>query len=360
VSASTPPKSNELEISIIGPGLGECLIIHLGDSEWCVVDSCIARGQQEPVALEYLKSFGPQALNGLKLVVATHWHNDHIRGLARIVAQAPHAEFCCSMALRHPEFRTLVASAPENIQGRSGVEELANILTQLQLSNRAGPVYAVPNRKLFHSSGAVPVTLTSLSPSDPMITSAMKEISKLLPKAGEPQERIVESEPNHASVVLWLEAGDTRALLGADLEHTNRKDEGWMGVISQHKVTPPALVFKVPHHGSSNGYFADVWTKLLTADPFTVVTPFGKGSVRLPQDSDLVRLSSHTNNLFCTSRGAGKPPVRDAATERWIRTQVKERRVIEGQPGHVRIRWSIQNGPVTPSIELFNGAYRVQ
>lgn len=360
MSASNPPKSDELEISVIGPGLGECLIIHLGHNEWCVVDSCIARGRQEPVALEYLKSFGPQTLNGLKLVIATHWHDDHIQGLASIVAQAPRAEFCCSLAVKHDELTALVASAPENIQGRSGVEELANILTQLRRSNRSSPVYAVPNRKLFQSSGTVPVTLTSLSPSDPMITSAMKEILKLLPKAGEPQERIVESSPNHASVVLWLEAGDTRVLLGADLEHTNRNNEGWMGVIAQHKVTPPALVFKVPHHGSSNAHFSEVWTKLLTPDPLAVVTPFARGSVRLPRDSDLERLAKHTHNLFCTSRGAGKPPIRDAATERWIKTQVKDRRVIEGQPGHVRIRLPIQNGPVTPSIELFNGAYRVQ
>jgi beta-lactamase superfamily II metal-dependent hydrolase len=362
VRLSTPPRADEVEISIFGPSLGECIVMHLGDNEWCIVDSCIARDRKEPVAIDYLKGFGTKALDGLKLVIATHWHDDHIQGLAAILRQAPQAQFCCSMALRRDEFTTLVATAPENIQGRSGVEELAAILKDLRTNQRkSGPSYAIENRSLLRLAGAgrsFVVRLTALSPSDAMITSTLKVISTLLPKVDQSQARIIDTQPNHASVVLWLEAGATRALLGADLQHTKRAGEGWMAVVANHQDTTPALIFKVPHHGSENADFPDVWAKMLTKDPIAAVTPFARGNVRLPGESDLERLSGQTSELYCTSPGVGKPPTRDTSIERWIKG--RKRRVIEGQPGHVRIRWSTAEESVRPNVELFRGAYRVR
>ena len=159
MNRSIPPKPDELEISIFGPGRGECILLHLGVNEWCVVDSCMARGTREPVALEYLRSLNNDALNGLKLVVATHWHDDHIGGLASLLRLAPHARFSCSMALRSSEFQTLVSIVPNAIQGRSGVDEFATILELLleranarAAQNRAleSPMWATENRRLLH------------------------------------------------------------------------------------------------------------------------------------------------------------------------------------------------------------------
>ena len=76
----TPPRSEELEISIFGPGRGECVLLHLGQNEWCVVDSCIAKPAGGPVALHYLRNLQTNAIDGIKLIVATHWHDDHIGG----------------------------------------------------------------------------------------------------------------------------------------------------------------------------------------------------------------------------------------------------------------------------------------
>lgn len=319
-------------------------------------------GSQEPVAINYLRGLGTKALDGLKLVIATHWHDDHIQGLAAILRYAPRAQFCCSLALSRDEFTTLVSTAPENIQGRSGVEELAAILQQLRINGReSGLSYAIANRILFRSSSptrSFVVGLTALSPSDAMITSTLRVINTLLPKVDQPQARIVDTDPNHASVVLWLEAGGTRALLGADLEDTKRPAEGWRAVVTNHQDATPALIFKVPHHGSENADFPDVWDKLLIKEPIAVVTPFARGDVRLPKESDLERLSGRTPELYCTSPGVGKPPTRDTAVEKWIRG--RKRRLIEGKAGHVRIRWSATGHTAVPTTELFNGAYRVR
>src|SRR5262249_28944194 len=116
IARETPPLADELEVSIIGPGRGECVLIHLGDNDWCVVDSCISRGSNEPVATEYLRGFRNGALNNVKLIVATHWHDDHIRGLSSLLRDSPGTRFGCSAALSTDNFALLLEIASESIQ----------------------------------------------------------------------------------------------------------------------------------------------------------------------------------------------------------------------------------------------------
>ncbi len=367
MSRSTPPKPDELEISVIGPGRGESILLHLGGNDWCVVDSCVARGGSEPAALEYLKSLGNDALRGIKLVIATHWHDDHIGGLASLLRVAPNARFACSMALKSSEFQTLVSVAPNAVQGRSGVDELAAILDILigraeARAAQASPMFAIENRRLLHLADAArpfPVSVTALSPSDGSVKAAMTEIGSLIPRAGELQRRIINRSPNRASVVLWVEAGATRALLGADLEHTGRAGEGWTAVVAARQDRNRAVAFKVAHHGSAGSDCPDVWTKMLAENPIAVVTLFSGGPTRLPKTSDIDRLAARTPFLYCTAAGPGKPPSRGPAIERVMKRQVVERRVIEGKPGHVRIRWPVPAQAAGPRIETFNGAYSV-
>ncbi len=190
---------------------------------------------------------------------------------------------------------------------------------------------------------------------------ALSELGRLIPKAGETPRRITGRSLNHTSIVLWVEAGPLAALLGADLEHTGVAGEGWMAVLHCHKsrhVPQPASLFKVPHHGSVNADYPDVWTHMLVPKPIAVVTPFNGGRKRLPQPSDLTRLGHRTDSLYCTSAGGGKALARDAVVEKTMRQQVKDRRVIEGKAGHVRVRWSLGAEEVKPIVETFNGAYR--
>jgi hypothetical protein len=342
--------------------------VHLGNNEWCVIDSCIARGSNEPVAMGYLKRFQNNAMSGVRLIVATHWHDDHIQGLATILNEAPNAKFVCSGALDKDVFRRLVASSEIAIPARSGVAEFASIFDLLIKRREKGmprhlvsPTYANSNRRLLSLQGAdrpFPLILTSLSPSDGTITAAYQQIARLIPNVGEEQRRIVGQDQNDTSVAIWVEAGNRHVLLGADLEHTGRPGEGWVAVLASNQQARPAAIFKVPHHGSANGHCAEVWEQLLEKDPIAVVTPFNAG-VRLPKQSDLQRLCSRTQRLYCTIEGAGKPPSRDASVDREMKKFVKDRRILQGQPGHVRIRWSTTDPDAPPVVDMFHGAQRV-
>jgi hypothetical protein len=302
------------------------------------------------------------------LIVATHWHDDHIRGLAAMLRLVPDAHFACSQALSTDNFATLVEAASSAIQGRSGVDEFASIFELLvemapegKAKKLAAPVFAIENRKLLHLEGggrSFPAAVTALSPSDGTVRLAFTDIAHWLPKAGDTQRRVTNRSPNLTSVVLWIEAGARRVLLGADLEHTGCPGEGWIAVLACHDGSGAATIFKVPHHGSANADYPEVWAKMLVENPFAVVTPFlsGRG---LPQRSDLRRLAERTKNLYCTAAGPGKPPSRDPLVEKTARRITTERRVIEGKPGHVRVRCSLSDPGADPIVEKFNGAYHV-
>jgi len=357
---TTPPRPDEFEISLFGPGKGECVVIHLGNNDWCVVDSCVARGKTDSVAVEYLAGFNNDALRNVRLVIASHWHDDHIGGMGSLLSQAPNAVFSCSVALEHPEFLTLISAANENVAGSSGVEEFAKILKVLEPRERTTPIFAVENRVLLSVSDAnssFPITLRSLSPSDRTLFLALSQIKGFLPQVGQPQRRIIAPYPNHASVVIWVVAGPIRALLGADLEHTRRSDQGWTAVLACHSDNPPASFFKVPHHGSPTSDNADVWTRMLDTNPIAVLTPYSPA--RLPRNSDLKRLCRRTASLYCTAMGSGQPPKRDPSVEKAMKRQLSERRIISGRPGHVRVRWSTNGEKPVAQIETFNGAYHV-
>lgn len=69
-SRQTPPRPDELELSLFGSGIGESLAIHLGNGEWAIVDSCLG-DRRRAVALSYLESLAIDIATQVKLVVIT-------------------------------------------------------------------------------------------------------------------------------------------------------------------------------------------------------------------------------------------------------------------------------------------------
>ncbi|GAB2816842.1 hypothetical protein GCM10027073_55760 [Streptomyces chlorus] len=99
------PGSDEVELSLFGPGLGECVVVHLGNSEWMIVDSCVRPQESTPVALEYLEKLGVDVGSRVSMVVASHWHDDHVKGISEIFERARAAKFFAASALSGDEFR---------------------------------------------------------------------------------------------------------------------------------------------------------------------------------------------------------------------------------------------------------------
>ncbi|MGQ0465469.1 MAG: MBL fold metallo-hydrolase [Sporichthyaceae bacterium] len=109
--STQPPSADVVEISVFGPGYGECVVVHLGDGEWLVVDSCTFGRGGAPAALTYLDEIGVDVPTQVVLVVATHWHDDHVRGLRSVVEEAPQAQVWMSAAIGFAELMALTLSA---------------------------------------------------------------------------------------------------------------------------------------------------------------------------------------------------------------------------------------------------------
>src|SRR5690348_8680788 len=60
------------------------------------------------MALAYFEALKIKPDTNIKAVIATHWHDDHYKGLSKIMQAAPDARVCIrvciSLALTRPEF----------------------------------------------------------------------------------------------------------------------------------------------------------------------------------------------------------------------------------------------------------------
>ena len=290
-----PPGQKEVEVTVMGPGYGETVVIHLGDGAWVIVDSCVGEDGQ-PQALTYLKQMEIDISRQVRLIVATHWHDDHIGGMASVVAQCEAAKFCCSGALREREFLAAVAALEESEPSDvgSGVHELYEVFGVLRDSKRTAKV-ALADRAVLRFGAS---EVSALSPEDTHFRDFLRTVGKLVRAAPWPQKRMATPSANAVSVVLHVRVGDTEVLLGGDLERT-----GWKAVLCNENRGPVrASVFKIPHHGSRNADEPRVWETMLSNDPRAVLAPWNLAGRALPNAADVRRILSRTPYAWASAR----------------------------------------------------------
>ena len=202
------------------------------------------------------------------------------------------------------------------------------------------PTLALADRRIF-SRGKCEVR--ALSPSDANFLKFLKSIGTPMPDEGQSKTRVPDYSPNEIAVALWVEVGDVILLPGSDLERP-----GWKAVLqSQQRPTGTASGFKVPHHGSANADEQGFWTHMLDANPYSVLTPWRRGSGALPSETDVQRILSNTVNAYATARHqslASAPATRARPVSRSIRDSGVVLRRIAMPPGAVRPRRSIGSG----------------
>jgi beta-lactamase superfamily II metal-dependent hydrolase len=361
------PAADELEISLFGPGYGESVVLHAGASEWAILDSC-QNSTKDVAPLAYLRSLGIDPASAVRVVVATHWHDDHARGLAEVVTTCTSAEFVCASALTKQEFVAMVTRYEQRnqISSSSGVREIFGVLKNLIESGRR-PTYAIANRPVCRFTNAEALlrttcTMTALSPSDEQVELFWSEIAALMPDIRQTKRRAVAQGPNHVAVVIWLNVGNQLCvLLGSDLEETNEPRTGW-SVIVDSSLSPQgtAAIFKVPHHGSDTGQSDGVWREMVGTDAYSILTPFTRGSVQLPTERGVRCILDRTKEAYSTSRLRSRSVARrNPAVERTIRETVGTLRTVEPRFGHVRLRKKYEPGS-SWSVELFGNACKLQ
>ena len=161
-----------------------------------IVDSCLDSTAQ-PAALAYLSELGLDPADAVCLVVATHWHDDHIQGIGRLVEVCEKAVFCCSAALLKREFLEVVGALETRpaMQTGSGLRELHRVFSLLELRSDHSR-RAIANRLIFSRDSC---QVWSLSPSDKSFDIFLRRIGEIVPGLGEAKRRIPSLTPNDAS-----------------------------------------------------------------------------------------------------------------------------------------------------------------
>jgi beta-lactamase superfamily II metal-dependent hydrolase len=347
------PADAELEVSLFGPGTGECIVAHLGGGDWMIVDSCTATKNTNPIALEYLESIGV-GVESVKVVVVTHFHDDHIRGMSKIIERCVNARVCISGALTEQESIAFAmahsSSDAFSDLAKPSTHELAKVLRMIDTTGGGRSFTLVSEDKVLHRQGASVVH--ALSPSDrALVQSKLKFDALVSDSAVEFRKLANKLTPNLCAVALHICNGVDTILLGSDLEVSGTPYLGWESVLaSTSKPTTKASLFKIPHHGSVNGHSQDVVNLMLREKPISIVTTMNTHA--LPRPDDLERIKGYSSSVFLTTEPIVRPPVRSRAVEEQLKMVVKRRRVIPNHIGHIRVR--MLNGAVT--VELNENA----
>lgn len=356
----SPPRADEIEITVMGPGYGESVVIHLGNGQWMIVDSCVdSFDPDKPSApLKYLSRIGVKFEKAVKFIVVTHWDDDHVRGMADVVESCSSADFFTTDVFTNEKFISFVqAMAADRGHANGGnVENIRRIINYLYDAQKtikiAGPARLInQNPKIF-----------SWSPSDFDKSEFLKSIMRMHPKAGESICTAVTGDSNLASIVLTIEWSDVSVLLGADMEHSPDNRRGWGAVVSEYIKANVMLgdLVKIPHHGSVTGHDDRMWDQMLSANPISIITPFTKRPIssRPPTTNDIKRISGKSRNLYVTARNEKIKSIRKGwAVERTLRDGMISLSNQKKQLGIVRHR-RIPNDHW--KSEYFGAAYKAK
>ncbi|MHA3703751.1 MBL fold metallo-hydrolase [Jatrophihabitans sp. YIM 134969] len=350
----------ELEVSLFGPGVGESIALHLPGGEWLVVDSCLDRTTGRSAARSYLERLGV-TLDNVKLIVATHIHDDHLRGIADLFADAPAARFVLPQAIGPREFANLI-SFDEGLAaaatGRTNSEIAAigrEVVKRIESGSPASPVArAVEGRVLLESEE---YEVRALSPSDEAVTLAMQKLHEAFTS----EEQLKESafiDPNELAIALWVQAGNASILLGSDL--TNGPERcGWSAVLATFAPAQKASLFKVPHHGSPTSQNDEVWSQLLDDGAVAVVAPYRAGRRPLPSETDQKFLGDRAGVVFQTAPTRTSPETEeDRRRLASIATLGSHVRLVSGDVGQVQLRCDPKEASPVWRAALRPPAYR--
>jgi beta-lactamase superfamily II metal-dependent hydrolase len=280
----TPPDRDEIEVTLLGRGVGESVVAHLGDNEWMVVDTYMRGG--EPAPEWYLRSLDVDP-GCVKVLVLTHFHRDHYEGIDRLLDVYRKARMGVTRALVHDMFLPIYTfeDADNDLPGLAGVLRRARVERKLTPTT-PGLLPLNAGQALY--AGAM-AEVKALSPSITAVDTACADVASAL--ASEPMEKVRSRlrNDNRVSAALHINCRGFAILLGADLENEPAAF-GWQAVVDDplHLHLPQCDLVKVPHHGSARAHHSEAWQRFIVSQPWLAVAPYSTSG--LPEPKDITRL----------------------------------------------------------------------
>lgn len=301
-SLQNKPSDDVIEVTLFGKGVGECIVMHLGFGRYVTIDSFINSETNRPVALDYLESMNVSA-DSIDCVAVTHWHKDHVLGIAELVKSvSSSARFVMPAVVNDECFTKFVEVSDVQLKGQSPAAEFHNALRIIK--ERKLKIVLATNDKLIlggqmKASGRSKqsINLYSLSPNDEQMLEYLTYLKSLTDKVAQ-RPTYTFAEENNISTALWLDFVMDKVLLGGDLE-----TDGWNAIVNDRVVAGKASLFKVPHHGSVTAHLDSVWTEMLIEKPVSMLSVFSPSG--LPNDEDKRRIKERSKLMVVAGERVG-------------------------------------------------------
>jgi len=301
------PNPDEAVVYLLGPGVGESIVLALPDGRFVVIDVC--RHSQTNLPLALLDHLGATTL---ELMVVTHPDLDHVRGVAEIINKKPPEELW-----RYP----LEASIRDFLADWAGRRRLKSVEADLRamgayLRSPKGDVSTAAYGNREWSGDAGKYKVRALAPTeydkDRAHRVLMRRLLKNKPELDAWLDKVRQGaspgdSPNVLSVAVLFELGTQRVLFGGDVLTGGRSPKsGWKGILRLllkhnlgHLFEDLAAV-KLPHHGSSSAFEPATW-KLhsKSTKPIALAAPFSPSG--LPDEATLKHLRPLARNLLVSS-----------------------------------------------------------
>ena len=360
------PSEEIAEVSLIGTGggYGESIVIHMGFNNWIVVDSCIDPYTKNNLPIEYLENLGVQIEEDVKLIICTHWHDDHIQGISKLLERSSNAKFCMGHVSDRKKFLQLLMLDYKKVESQSSISSTLELNKCLKiLRSRNNQISrAFQDRTLKKvQRGNIASEILSLSPSDYVINEFDNEIFTMINDYGSNNRKILYQSPNDKSVALYLKLNKHRVLLGSDLEVSENREKGWINILDNSQVIDnKCSLFKIPHHGSINGYDPRIWDELICDKSISKLTPWNRGN-KLPTNEMLSFYQSCNNRLFMTpmQKKSNSPKKRNKSLKKAIYKFNPTLTEIKYNRGIIRSRVSLIEENPNWHIDLYDAAFEV-
>ena len=199
------PNQDVLESTIIGTGggYGESIVVHLKNNDWIVVDSCVDPVTKNSLPLEYLNQLGVKTNEDVKLIVCTHWHEDHTRGLSQLVESCTSAKFVYANCTDQKKFLRFIGIdylKEEKERISSSTYEFNKCLEVIR-ARRGEIKLAEEDKILLGSTSNSPYGIYALSPSSQVLLDFNHELGELITEFATSERKIPRQSPNDKSVV---------------------------------------------------------------------------------------------------------------------------------------------------------------
>lgn len=298
---SPTPTTDELEITILGRGVGECVVVHMLDGNWIIVDSFSDRGR--PAARRYLDDLGVSR-DQVRSIVVTHVHRDHYLGINALHSYYRSSRLCITSATNSKTFRSLLSDEeqPNRLGGLPVALARAFNRRIGQRKYTPGLRYMQPGKHAFHKINRA--SLTAVAPTEFAVNLAVDGLAEAIASGHPENVREGLRNANHSSVVLLGRAGKVNFLLCGDLE-ASPAHLGWAAILDEpdNEDLPKSSLVKAPHHGGASGFDGDMWTSLAEEEPVVLVAPFWPQG--LPTLNDLEALCGVSGSLFQAAPSSG-------------------------------------------------------